>query len=497
MGIPVFFKTLVQSHKQIMRPIEDVTRPDMLYLDANSIIYDAVRECERVAGFATDTLVIDETINRIRVLCDTINPRTSTLVAFDGVAPYGKMVQQRERRWKSVLLSANSSNWDTTKITPGTDFMAMLDERTRIELKGCAIVSGTSEPGEGEHKIFSRIREDPGQTVGVYGLDADLIVLGLLHVKHCKKLLLYRETPVFIKQIDASLEPDKSYVMDIGELELRILASIIGTTTSTGYIDDYVLASFFLGNDFMPHFAGLSLRCKGMDTVINSLRKLWKANRRLVLSREICWSSVKMLVNDLSKSEEKSVRAYRNKSWSLHADDEPINALPLLDRRLEEEIHAGSKGWRSRYYRLLNRSNDSDAYVCHLCKDYCRSLKWCFDYYWGYPVSWRYAFGATYPPLLVDLEQHVEEPELLIEECGGQAVDPKVQLAFVLPRHRYYLLPSTLAEILEDVRPAVPVRITWAYCRYFWESHIEFEDGLLDDCIKAFETFRAKSGLEM
>tara|TARA_Y100000389_G_scaffold205106_1_gene263255 strand:- start:12013 stop:13506 length:1494 start_codon:yes stop_codon:yes gene_type:complete len=497
MGIPVFFKTLVQSHEQILRPTEKITRPDILYLDANSIIYDAVRECESVVGFVTDALVIDETINRIRVLCSTINPCMTTVVAFDGVAPYGKMVQQRERRWKSVLLNAKSSNWDTTKITPGTDFMALLDERTKVELKDCAVVSGTYEPGEGEQKIFSRIREDPGWTVGVYGLDADLIVLGLLHLRHCKRLLLYRETPVFIKQIDPSLEPDKSYVMDVNELAHRILSSIAGTTIAHEHIDDYVLASFFLGNDFMPHFAGLSLRCNGMATVIHCLRKLWKSKRRLVVSQEICWSSVKTFVKDLSKSEEQSISAYAHKSWPLHHNDEPIDALPILDRRLEQEVNAGSDGWQSRYYRILNRSNDSHAYICHLCKDYCRSLKWCFDYYWGRDVSWRYAFGAAYPPLLTDLAKHVEEPELIIDKGENRAVDPKVQLAFVLPRRRYYLLPSALAGLLEHVRPAIPVRVTWAYCRYFWESHIEFEDGLIDECIKAVKTYQSKSSLEM
>ena len=49
----------------------------------------------------------------------------------------------------------------------------------------------------------------------VYGLDADLIMLAINHLPVCKKIYLYRETPEFIKNIDADFEPNEVYIMDI------------------------------------------------------------------------------------------------------------------------------------------------------------------------------------------------------------------------------------------------------------------------------------------
>ena len=81
------------------------------------------------------------------------------------------------------------------------------------------MVSDSRDAGEGEHKIFAYIRDNPekhnDETSLIYGLDADLIMLGLNHLPISKNLFLYRETPEFIKSIDRTLEPNESYVLDL------------------------------------------------------------------------------------------------------------------------------------------------------------------------------------------------------------------------------------------------------------------------------------------
>ena len=53
------------------------------------------------------------------------------------------------------------------------------------------------ELGEGEHKIFSYIRshedEHKSHSSIIYGLDADLIMLSLVHLKYCENIYLYRD----------------------------------------------------------------------------------------------------------------------------------------------------------------------------------------------------------------------------------------------------------------------------------------------------------------
>ena len=74
------------------------------------------------------------------------------------------------------------------------------------------IISTSGNYGEGEHKIFDYIRRFPEQhnpetTTIIYGLDADLIMLGINHIPVCNNIYLFRETPHFIQSINSELEP--------------------------------------------------------------------------------------------------------------------------------------------------------------------------------------------------------------------------------------------------------------------------------------------------
>ena len=66
------------------------------------------------------------------------------------------------------------------------------------------IYTGADVPGEGEHKIVDWIRKykvsdefDENTTHCIYGLDADLIMLGL--VTHLPNLFILREETLLIK----------------------------------------------------------------------------------------------------------------------------------------------------------------------------------------------------------------------------------------------------------------------------------------------------------
>lgn len=89
-----------------------------------------------------------------------------------------------------------TERFDSNCITPGTAFMVRLQEAlkefvnakmTSKMWQGCRIIlSGHETPGEGEHKIMEYIRYlqaqpgfDPNTRHCLYGLDADLVMLGL------------------------------------------------------------------------------------------------------------------------------------------------------------------------------------------------------------------------------------------------------------------------------------------------------------------------------
>lgn len=143
--------------------------------------------------------------------------------------------------------------------------------------QGCEIVlSGHEVPGEGEHKIMEYIRlakaqpeYDPNVRHCLYGLDADLIMLGLL--SHDPHFCLLREEVTFGRQSKAKskeLEHQNFYLMHLCivreylELEFQELKEdgVLGFPFDLErVIDDFILMAFFVGNDFLPNLPNLHI----------------------------------------------------------------------------------------------------------------------------------------------------------------------------------------------------------------------------------------------
>ena len=178
--------------------------------------------------------LINAVCKQIETYIQQISPTQMVYIAFDGVAPVAKLNQQKNRRYKSWFINQYEDNvkpsWDSTAITPGTDFMNKLNLQIRYHFRLSnsfnvkqIIISGSDSPGEGEHKIFEYIRENTkiinNEKTVIYGLDADLIMLTINHLQYCNNMYLFRETPSFIKSIDKSLDPNFLYVIDIPQFK--------------------------------------------------------------------------------------------------------------------------------------------------------------------------------------------------------------------------------------------------------------------------------------
>ena len=190
------------------------------------------------------------------------NPKDTLILAVDGIAPGAKIQQQRSRREKSASVP-NSGPFDRNCITPGTEFMINLDTYirnflniSRLILPPTIIYSSHLEPGEGEHKIMEYYRK--GKTSNTYhsrkgaahilhGLDADLIMLGLLSPQN--KIYLSRQT------VRYSLD------IDILKRELEFLGISV---------DNFVIAVMLIGNDFLPQCPSLEAMEKSINFLIKT-----------------------------------------------------------------------------------------------------------------------------------------------------------------------------------------------------------------------------------
>ncbi|BAO38831.1 5'-3' exoribonuclease 2 [Kluyveromyces marxianus DMKU3-1042] len=356
MGVPSFFRWLSRKYPKIISPVLeehqvvedgvklpiDYSAPnpngelDNLYLDMNGIVHPCSHPENKPPPENEDEmlLAVFEYTNRV---LNMARPRKVLMIAVDGVAPRAKMNQQRARRFRSardaklqneareqVLRERedygevieesvkNKKTWDSNAITPGTPFMDKLATALRYwtSFKLATdpgwrnlqvIISDATVPGEGEHKIMNFIRSqradtqyNPNTTHCIYGLDADLIFLGLAtHEPHFKILREdvfannnYKK-PKPHNMINLSEEEKQQLIQQDSEkpflwLHISVLREYLAAELAIPHlsfqfdferaIDDWVFMCFFCGNDFLPHLPCLDVRENSIDILVD----IWK-----------------------------------------------------------------------------------------------------------------------------------------------------------------------------------------------------------------------------
>jgi 5'-3' exoribonuclease 1 len=304
MGVPKFFRWLSERYPPISQLIAENRIPefDCLYLDMNGIIHNCTHKDSDDTQFRlSEEEMFIRIFNYIEHLFGKIKPKKMFFMAIDGVAPRAKMNQQRARRFRTALDAERAREkavregqtlpkeapFDSNCITPGTEFMAKLSAQLQYfvnkkvtedkEWQGCEIVlSGHEVPGEGEHKIMEYIRNakaqpnyNPNMRHCLYGLDADLIMLGLL--SHDPHFCLLREEVTFGRQAknkSRELEHQNFYLLHLCivreylELEFQELKNpgvMNFPFNMEKVIDDFILMGFFVGNDFLPNLPRLHI----------------------------------------------------------------------------------------------------------------------------------------------------------------------------------------------------------------------------------------------
>lgn len=253
MGIPYYVASLLRTHKHIEQKCGNAPlEVDVLGIDFNCFIHKYLRA--------------DNPIGSIVVALNDLLTKTvrakKVLVAFDGLVPLAKMVQQRYRRMRK----GEPGEFDKHQISPGTPFMKELAFTLRFMYPEIEI-SDTLEPGEGEHKIFTWLRGGHQKRACIYGLDADLVVIALAQRHLAEEMLILRE-----KEDDG-----------FATLSISALANVLPVDPET-YIKMSIMC---FGNDFMPNLAMFSLREDGYARAIYYATRndAHKDERKILLKR--------------------------------------------------------------------------------------------------------------------------------------------------------------------------------------------------------------------
>lgn len=311
MGIPVFFRKIMDDYSMIISDtIENVF---VLCFDANGIYHDISTQESKDRTYNPNHPERHE-----RALCNGvkkyiyksigIHKPKHVLICADGSAPLAKMKQQAQRRYKGpfdeqlrnqahqyVNEPLPAPTYNRNNISPATNLIMELNNTIHqigkeLADKGItAVVSDSSEAGEGEHKIFNYIKqhyaslkvddEDSEKTekILIAGLDADLLMLAL--ASPLRNIYLMRRN-----QDDLDYNPyhSTSYMYVDMPLFRNLFISEVRNEINqmdgeTAYqkesddsiIDDYIFMCYMLGNDFIPHSPTLSIKDGGIKRLIS------------------------------------------------------------------------------------------------------------------------------------------------------------------------------------------------------------------------------------
>ena len=519
MGIPLYFKTIMQNSPEVIKDIKYLENIDRLFLDLNCAIHPC---CRRITSEGynpekkkqIENKMITEIKKYIELIVNLVKP-DFLYIAIDGVAPSAKMSQQRLRRYKKFLDQKLKNNvksklnmdieneWDTNSITPGTDFMFKLSQQLNIELKEnqiynnmSIIFSDSNVAGEGEHKIFNYIKSNNNILSNdiIYGLDADLIMLSLASNK--SNIYLLRESLEFGKMYYES--GYKFLLLDIDELKINIISDVKSELFSnTNYnnqclnenrfVDDYVFCCFILGNDFLPHMVSVDLRYNGIDIILNNYCKVYAdLKEHLIDIKKMYINQVflEKFLEEIKKKEHDTlikISNKRNKIRPMRKDDEYekqmelINSYPILNLEEENKINFESSGWQKRYYKIsFNTSSTND--IEKICYNYLEGLIWTFKYYFDKCPSWEWKYEFQHPPLLEDLYKYIINQN--INEIKMKKTKPNTpfqQLLCVLPKNSMNLLPKSYQKLMtnfdSEIKEYYPedYKLDILFKRYFWQ----------------------------
>ena len=543
MGIPYYFKKVSSKFPTALSPkLKGCSR---LFLDFNCAIHYCSNELKQSAE-QIDTLaafearLIAEVLKYIDFLVAEAKPSELMYISMDGLAPRAKMAQQRSRRYigayvkDKLAADSNASNaspgkaWDSNAISPGTVFMASLATAicahcTKYTFE--AILSDTTEIGEGEHKITGYIHAHPTDAQDViYGLDADLIMLALIN-QNAVGIKLMREPTFYDSDTLGSTKNTPFIYLDVGLLGTMIrthIASSYGIVDSNGNANGnangtdaiavYVFLCFFIGNDFVPNLSFIKLKEDGLETLMacykttveetgeHVLKTSTSADgqRRHSINFRVLWK----LLERVARLEDDAFLQIHDKYMNQTVPKCQGKSQPSGERQLQawpstqagrngshaDRIRPSEKGWRLNYYHYLFASM-TDV-ISDACKSYLQGLQWLVDCYFHHSPHRGWYYRHAYSPTILDMFNYMTSelsklnaPALRggfdVDGPGGVigADELDLQLMCILPSASAHLVKPHLRPLFTDVNHGLVHMFPQAFGfdgylkRFLWECH--------------------------
>uniref|UniRef100_A0A452QNR8 5'-3' exoribonuclease 1 n=1 Tax=Ursus americanus TaxID=9643 RepID=A0A452QNR8_URSAM len=464
----------------------------------------------------SDDKIFTDIFHYLEVLFRIIKPRKVFFMAVDGVAPRAKMNQQRGRRFRSAKEAEDKikkalekgetlpteARFDSNCITPGK-FTERKIPSDQFFFQDFIYLT---QREKGEHKIMEFIRSekakpdhDPNTRHCLYGLDADLIMLGLTsHEAHFS--LLREEVRFGGKKTQRVCAPEEttfhllhlSLMREYIDYEFSVLKDKITFKYDIErIIDDWILMGFLVGNDFIPHLPHLHINHDALPllygTYINILPELGgyinesghlnlpRFEKYLVKLSDFDREHFSEVFVDLKWFESKVGNKYLNEAAGVAAEEaknykekkkskgqENAICWAALDKNGEEVVTSKDnledetedddlfetefRQYKRTYYMTkMGVDVVSDDFLADQAACYVQAIQWILHYYYHGVQSWSWYYPYHYAPFLSDI-RNISTLKIHFEL--GKPFKPFEQLLAVLPAASKNLLPTCYQHLM-------------------------------------------------
>jgi hypothetical protein len=459
MGIKYFFSWFNNNFSQTIS--HDKKSVDCLLMDLNGIFHSAAQQAFEYGNFkgikpllnrkkesynSKKTKFFNLVTSKIDQVITSVQPRTEVVLCIDGVAPMSKQNQQRQRRYKSSLQRPDS--FDPNGITPGTKLMDHLSKYIDFWLRDKITndmyysnlkftFSNEKVRGEGEHKLLEYVRRNPDMSYCMHGMDADLIMLGL--VSKAKQFYIYRESHT---------NHEDTFWIDITSFETVLQQYLFWFSSEHDYdkdnaILDFVFICFAVGNDFLPNLPTSEILDGGIEKIFAIYRTLGSEYGHLIKNTEggvrINRTACSIFFKELGKQEEEYLdrKANTPSKFPYHLLQE--NSILYSNGTYKVKYDSFKQAYYKKYFGGVSKET--------ICNEYIKGLQWVIEYYTQGVPSWKWYFPYASSPFACDISDYFKNYEHYNFNRTVKENTPFLQLLCVLPPTSKELLPFPLTNI--------------------------------------------------
>jgi 5'-3' exonuclease len=321
---------------------------------------------------------------------------------------------------------------------------------------------------------------DPNRRHVIYGLDADLIFLGL--ASHEPYFTIIRENVIEMQ----SKNPEKG---DIGPeffhfVSLWVLRQYLERDLRPKEmdfewnlelaLDDFMFLCFAAGNDFIPGLPGFSIYSGAIQKVIEAYRRnLGLLGAYITMNGGIDFKRFGILMKLFSKGECRELDSIVHPSELAREAQIQVNAISESDDpKWEPEPDGNRKKPRQSpsdtaelNVELLKQQYYGEKFgfsadtwrsdVPRVVEQYVLGMKWVLGYYLHGCQSWSWYYPYQYAPCASDFSDFSQDQAFYMFELS-QPFKPLEQLMAVLPPQSAHALPLRMGFLMTD--PGSPLK---------------------------------------